>query len=197
MRPSFNKIKDNIYIEYKNKAFENKYNCNEIKFVKRTLQNNTHEVLEDLKIKSITSWRKSKSKFYKILILNIISFGLLHLISLYYPYLYILLYCKPWTGKECDFFLVENIYGQYTLCIKINKNQKTNYKFPINSDASNVTYCFNYKSMIYEYNFEKNEIIPVYMDLSEMTNKSIINFFCEGLSTKNLVKEFEERLWKK
>ena len=51
--------------------------------------------------------------------------------------------------------------------------------------------------MIYEYNLEKNEIIPVYMDLSEMTNKSIINFFCEGLSTKNLVKEFEERLWKK
>ena len=215
MWTSFNKIKDNIYIEYKNKAVENKNNCNNIKFVKRTLLNDTHEVFEDQNIKSITSWRKSKSKFYKILILNIISFGLLHLISLYYPHLYIMIYCKPWPGKECDFFLVENIFGQYTLCIKIHKNQKSNHLFSINSDASNekiltssfnnkslydinkkLIYCFNYKSMIYEYNLEKNEIIPVYMDLSEMTNKSIINFFCEGLSTKNLVKEFEERYGK-
>ena len=31
---------------------------NEIELIKRTIENNTHEVFEDLKIKRITSWRK-------------------------------------------------------------------------------------------------------------------------------------------
>ena len=66
-----------------------KINLNEIKLIQRTIINNTHEVLEDKRIKSITSWRKSKTKFYQILIFNILSFGILHLISLHYPYLYI------------------------------------------------------------------------------------------------------------
>ena len=111
----------------------NKLNINEIKLIQRTIVNNTHEVLEDKRIKSITSWRKSKTKFYQNLIFNILSFGILHLISLHYPYLYIKLYCNPWPAKECDFFLVENIYGQYTLCIKNYKKSKSN-NFSINSD---------------------------------------------------------------
>ena len=36
---------------------------NEIKLIRRTLENNTHEVYEDLNIKKITSWRKSQNKF--------------------------------------------------------------------------------------------------------------------------------------
>ena len=77
---------------------------NEIKLIKRTLLNNTHEVFEDTKLKRITSWRKSQSKFLKNLIYNILSFGILHLISLFYPNLYIKLYCNPCQGKDCDFF---------------------------------------------------------------------------------------------
>ena len=80
----------------KNKTIVNSnINPNEIKLIQRTLRNNTHEVLEDKRLKSITSWRKSKAKFYKNLIFNILSFGILHLISLHYPYLYIKLYCNP------------------------------------------------------------------------------------------------------
>ena len=37
---------------------------NEINFLRRTLENNTHEVLQDSKLKRITSWRKSKKKIY-------------------------------------------------------------------------------------------------------------------------------------
>ena len=194
----------------------NNFNINEIKLIQRTIVNNTHEVLEDKRIKSITSWRKSKSKFYKNLIFNILSFGILHLISLKYPYLYIKLYCNPWPAKECDFFLVENIYGHYTLCVKNYKKSKTN-NFPINSDlkeektissplinhnkskyslSKNITYSFKYNSMNYEYNLETNEIMPVYMNLSIMTNKGILEYFSEGLSYQNIVLKFEERYGK-
>jgi cation-transporting ATPase 13A3/4/5 len=193
-----------------------RHNLNEIKLIQRTIVNNTHEVLEDKRIKSITSWRKSKKKFYKNLIFNILSLGILHLISLHYPYLYIKLYCNPWPAKECDFFLVENIYGQYTLCVKKYKKSKTN-DFSINSDliekkaisssiiienkskysiVKNLTYIFKYNSMNYEYNLDTNEIIPVYMNLSTMTNREIIEYFSEGLSDQKIVLKFEERFGK-
>ena len=77
---------------------------NKIKFIKRTIENNTHEVIEDSKLKKITSWRKSKKKFLNNLIYNILSLGTLHIISLFYPNLYLKLYCNPWPPKECDFF---------------------------------------------------------------------------------------------
>ena len=201
----------------KNKIFgNNRLNLYEIKLIQRTLENNTHEVFEDKRLKSITSWRKSKAKFYKNLIFNILSLGILHIISLHYPYLYIKLYCNPWPAKECDFFLVENIYGQYTLCVKNHKKSKNN-NAEINSQivdekvissplinnnkpqyfvAKNLTYSFKYNSMNYEYNLDSNEIIPVYMNLSKMTNKGIIAYFSEGLSSQNIVTKFRERYGK-
>ena len=96
---------------------------NEINIIKRGLENNTHEVIEDTKLKRITSWRKSKSKFIKNLIFNILSLGILHLISLFYPNLYVKLYCNPCPAKECDYFLVENIYSKLTLCPNICKKR--------------------------------------------------------------------------
>jgi len=201
----------------KNKTIINSnINPNEIKLIQRTLRNNTHEVLEDKRLKSITSWRKSKAKFYKNLIFNILSFGILHLISLHYPYLYIKLYCNPGPAKESDYFLVENIYGQYTLCV-INHRKSKDNDFSMNWDSiekkvisstlindnksiynftKNLTYSFKYNSMIYEYNLETNEIIPVYMNLSTMTNKEILEYFSEGLSCQNIVTKFEERFGK-
>ena len=197
------------------KKYNSSHNLNELKLIQRTFVNNTHEVLEDKRLKSITSWRKSKTKFYKNLIFNILSFGILHLISLHYPYLYIKLYCNPWPAKECDFFLVENIYGEYTLCIKIQKksknndfsnsnliDEKINSSSFINNNKSeyyitkNLTYSFKYNSMNYEYSLETNEIIPVYMNLSTMTNKEILEYFSEGLSYQNLVTKIEERFGK-
>ena len=47
--------------------------------------------------------------------------------------------------------------------------------------------------MNYEYKFESNEIIPVYMDLSKITNKAILNIFSEGISSKNLAEKIENR----
>ena len=70
--------------------FHNQLDLNEIKIIKRTLDNNTHLVLEDTKLKRITSWRKSEIKFKKNLIFNILSFGILHIISLIYPNIYII-----------------------------------------------------------------------------------------------------------
>ena len=63
----------------------------------------------------------SSKKFFQSLILNIFSLGIIHIISLFYPNLYIKLYCNPCQGKDCDFFLVEDIYGYFTLCVKIHK----------------------------------------------------------------------------
>jgi len=213
-------VKDKININSKreNKDEINVNNHeNQIKIIKRTLENNTHVVIEDTKLKNITSWRKSQTKFLQNLIFNILSLGILHIISLHYPKLYLKLYCNPWPPKECDFFLVENIYGQFTLCEKIHKKSK-NIHMSFNSDATkdnmtspslihfnnkvehyltkNLTYSFKYKSMIYEYNEETSEVIPVYMNLSKMTNKGIFNFFNEGLSTDNLIKKFKDRYGK-
>jgi cation-transporting ATPase 13A3/4/5 len=114
--------------------------------------------------------------------------------------------------------LVENIYGELTLCTKIQKKAKNNaidYNSEIikpNSLSSssimnsnqkidyyltkNLTYSFKYKSVIYEYNEETDEIIPVYMNLSKMTKKSILNYFNEGLSSENLVKKYQDRYGK-
>ena len=109
---------------------------NKINIFKRTLENNTHEVIEDYKLKNITSWRKSETKFFKNLIYNILSFGILHIISLFYPNLYLKLYCNPRPPKECDYFLVENIYGEFTLCTKIYKKSKNKNNYCYNSDTS-------------------------------------------------------------
>ena len=184
---------------------------NEIELIKRTIENNTHEVFEDLKIKRITSWRKSHKKFKKNLIFNILSFGILHLVSIFNPNIYIKLYCVPWTAKECDFFLVENIYGNLTLCEKIYKKDKNankndneidkgnlrninnNIKSAYNNLIKHVTYSFEYKSCLYEYNEKTNQIFPIYMNLSKMLNKDIFNFFSDGLSSLSLVETFKKR----
>ena len=188
---------------------------NEIEFIKRTIENNTHEVLADSKIKRITSWRKSFNKFKKNLIFNILSFGILHLVSLFFPNIYIKLYCVPWPAKECDFFLVENIYGKLTLCEKIYKKDKNinNIDYDINKGSirqinnnnikseytnliKHVTYSFEYKSCIYEYNERTDQIFPIYMNLSKMLNKDIYNYFGDGLSSLRSVETITKRYGK-
>ena len=192
--------------------FHNTMASNEIKIIRRTLENNTHEVIEDTKIKRITSWRKSEIKFKKSLIFNILSFGILHIISLFHPNIYIKLYCIPWPAKECDFFLVENIYGKLTLCERIYKKNKNsnmvdykitkeqgpqlndnNIKSEYNNILKHVTYSFEYKSCLYEYDELNNEIYPIYMNLSKMMNKDIYHYFSDGLSTKRFVNAFKEK----
>ena len=204
------KVNENINImnQEQDKEF------NEINFIKRTLENNTHIVNQDKKLKRITSWRKSQTKFFKILIFNILSLGILHLISLFYPHLYVKLYCKPCQAKDCDFFLIEDIYGYSTLCLKIhnkwNNNKIIDYDTYYTKETfisqtnnlnnkldnyilKNLKYSFKYKNMIYEYNEDSNEILPVYMNLSKITNKSIINFFSEGISSEYLLMKFKGR----
>ena len=202
----------NIKIDTKEeiKSEDDIYN---IKIFRRTLENYTHEVIEDNKIKKITSWRKSKSKFLQSLILNIFTLGILHILSLIYPNLYIKLYCNRRKPKECDFFLVEDIYGNLTLCKKIYKKDKTQKNSftsastkeeIINSSFSNIkksltknlTYSFKYKSITYEYDEKTNEIKPVYMDLSDLSNKDIFHYFSEGLCSEDTVNLFRNRYGK-
>ena len=180
---------------------------NEIELRRRTLDNNTHEVIEDLKLKRITSWRRSHQKFIKSLVYNILTCGILHIVSLFYPTLFVKLYCNPSVASESDYFLVENIYGKYTLCLNIIK-KKYKKRSSIEQDKDNISsaseikseylprnlaYSFKYKSMVYEYNEESNEIIPVYMDLSKMTKRGIYNYFLNGLNTRMRYNQFKER----
>ena len=189
---------------------ENEYHIN---IFRRTLENNTHEVIEDTKIKKVTSWRKSQKKFFQSLILNILTLGIIHIISLFNPNLYIKLYCNQREPKECDFFLVEDIYGKFTLCKKIYKKDKTQNNLSPNIEkqdiisssllnkskkylTKNLTYSFIYKSVTYEYDEINNEISPVYMNLSNLTCKDIFHNFSEGLSSEGLIKLFFERYGK-
>ena len=212
----------NININAKRIIFKNNehsYSDNssikDIEIIRRTLDNNTHEVLEDTMIKRVTSWRKSEDKFKKYLILNIFSFGILHLISLFHPNLYIKLYCIPSPAKECDFFLVENIYGKLTLCklifrkkrnsnkedfeiIKGNISQmnNNNIKSEYNNIIKKAIYSFEYNSHMYEYDENNNEISPIYFNLSKIMNKDIYNYFSDGLSSKGLVDILREKYGK-
>ena len=210
---NINSQKINTKEEIKNE--EDEYN---IKIFRRTLENYTHEVIEDTKIKKVTSWRKSQKKFFQSLILNIFTLGILHIISLFYPNLYIKLYCNRRKPKECDFFLVEDIYGNLTLCKKIFKKDKTqniiNFSTDNTKDAiisssltnfntqlrksltKNLTYSFKYKSITYEYDEITNQITPVYMNLSNLTCKDIFHYFSDGLSSEVIVKIFEKRYGK-
>ena len=208
-KKQYPKIKEEIKTE------EDIYN---IKIFRRTLENNTHEVLEDTKIKKVTSWRKSQKKFFQSLIFNIFTLGIIHIISLFYPNLYIKLYCNRRKPKECDFFLVEDIYGKLTLCKKIYKKDKTQNNISFSSDISkepiissslsnynnklrkyltkNLTYSFIYKSVTYEYNENSNEITPVYMNLLNFTCRDIFHYFGDGLTSEAAIKLFLNRYGK-
>ena len=52
------------------KSEEDMYN---IKIFRRTLENNTHEVIEDTKIKKVTSWRKKFIKRTRRKIISILT----------------------------------------------------------------------------------------------------------------------------
>ena len=108
---------------------------NEVNFFKRTIDNYTHEDISDKKINKITSWRKSQKKFFSFLILNLLTFGILHFISKCYPKLYLKLYCNICTPKTSDFFLIEDIYGNCILCE--TKKLKNNLS---KTDLQNLSY---------------------------------------------------------
>ena len=90
-------------------------------FHKRTSLNYTHTVNIDSQISLISTWRKSRIKFNKNLVKNILSLGILHIVSLFNPKLYIKLYCKPCSPKESVFFYIEEINGNSLLCKSIHK----------------------------------------------------------------------------
>ena len=185
-----------------------------IKILRRNLENYTHEVIEDTKIKRVTSWRKSQKKFFQSLILNLFTLGIPHIISLFYPNVYLKLYCIRRKPTECDFFLVENIYGNLTLCKKIYKKDKIQNNINLSQDkdkeiiksssflnerksiTKNVTYSFIYKSITYEYDKVNNIIKPVYMNLLNLSCKDIFNYFSEGLSSEGMVNIFRNRYGK-
>ena len=50
---------------------------------------------------------------------------------------------------------------------------ETNINLEYNNIIKNVTYSFEYKSCLYEYNERNNEIIPIYINLSKLKNIDI------------------------
>ena len=172
----------------------NKNQLKEISIIPRTLKNYTHYSVIDSSIQTITSWRRSKTKFRIYLIFNILTFGILHLISLFYPKLYIRLYCKSSLPIYSDFFLVEDIYGKSQLCQSIIR-KITNKTFSITSrifqnnisPINNQTISFRYNYTTYCYHESTNSISAVYYNLSKTTNKNIVNCLSEGLSSEAIV----------
>ena len=206
----------------------------ELNLIRRTTDNYTHEEISDKKIKTITSWRKSQKKFLSALILNILTCGIIHLVSKCYPKLYLKLYCNICSPKYSDFFLVEDIYGKFVIChtkkeknilsikdfqkmdlisksymclfpswnskhvnINItNDNTHNNHNDQFVSINNNPIIRFAYNSRIYEYDEERQAVVPVYLNLKGKTNKNIIDIFNEGLSSQYLTKKMEERFGK-
>ena len=163
-------------------------NIEKIKVKKRTNENYTHIVNIDSKIVSVTTWRKSKMKFRLYLILNFLTLGLLHIISLFIPKLYLKIYCNQSLPTNSDFFLIEDVYNNFTLCKTIYK-KSSNTKMSNNNDHNNdknndnITILFEYKSTKYKFDINTNSICPVYFNLSLYSNKTIIDSFMDGINT--------------
>ena len=146
---------------------------NIIKFFRRTNDNYTHEDISDTRISKITSWRKSKKKFLSVLFLNIISLGILHVISKYYPKLYLKLYCNNCSPKYSDFFLVEDIYGQCTLCQTKIIKKNNDYKNNLIDESSKGYMC-----LLCSWNLRENDISQNFQNAQYMNinNSHIIAF---------------------
>ena len=164
-----------------------------IPFHKRTQLNYTHDVNVDNQISSISAWRKSKTKFNKNFIKNILSLGILHIISLFFPKLYLKLYCKPCPPKESDFFLIEDINGFATL-------SKSKYKKPKNGNSSSnyennfsKKVSFEFCSMKYEYDDGTNTIVPVYFNLNLIKNNELLYKYGEGLNSEQQINSLTEK----
>ena len=160
-----------------NKILNNE--TNNIKLFKRTIDNYTHEDISDKKIKQITSYRKSQNKFLSALILNILSFGLLHLISKCYPKIYLKLYCKICSPKNSDFFLVEDIYGKCNLC-QTKKSKKTLNKNNLKDsyEESSKAYMCLYSSWnLKNFNITKDNSNSINDQYININNSQIISFY--------------------
>ena len=163
-------------------------NIEKIKVKKRTNENYTHIVNIDSKIVSVSTWRKSKMKFRLYLILNFFTLGLLHIISLFIPKLYLKIYCNQSLPTNSDFFLIEDVYNNFTLCKTIYK-KSSNAKMSNNNDHNNdknndnITILFEYKSTKYKFDITTNSICPVYFNLSLYSNKTIIDSLMDGINT--------------
>ena len=173
----------------KGQIFLNEKNDSKIEIQRRTNKNYTHMVNIDAKIVSITAWRNSKLKFRLNLITNILTLGIVHIISLFNPKLYIKLYCKESLPKNSDFFLIEDIYNNYTLCKTIYR-KSSKKKISLNSNTQsnekriNISILFEYNSIKYKYDYDTNSVTPVFFNLSLYKNSTIINNFGEGINTQ-------------
>ena len=159
------KINDSEIKSKKNKQINK--DINEIDFFRRTNDNYTHEDISDKKITKITSWRKSNKKFLSVLFLNILTLGILHIISKCYPKLYLKLYCNNCSPKYSDFFLVENIYGQCILC-QTKKIKKNLYKNDLNNSLEET-------SKVYMHLFSSFNINKLKISLSNNNSNSFSN----------------------
>ena len=167
-----------------------------IPFHKRTSLNYTHTVNIDNQIYSISTWRKSKIKFNITLIKNILTLGILHIISLFYPKLYIKLYCKPCSPKESDFFLIEDINGNSSLCKSIHKRPKIINSSLIHKINFSKSILFEYNTMKYEYDERTNTILPRYFNISLITNNDLVYKYSEGLSNDEEINSIYDKYGK-
>ena len=101
-------------------------------------------------------------------------------------------------------FLIEDIYGYYTLCkskrkkIEIKKDSIVpnnifsssiipNTNISIENTNQSQTISFEYNHTTYIFNEKNNSFSPIYLALSKMTNRNIHNVYSEGLISEEMV----------
>ena len=163
---------------------------------KRTIENYTHDVITDSKIKCITAYRKSKFKFRMNIFFNILTLGIIYILSLFFPILYLKLYCNESSPLNSDYFLVEDEDDNKTLCqterkkIFIKKLSNSNNSILTDSKEKDIinknthSVIFEYNNNKYEYDEKENSFKPIYFNLSAITNKSILEFYTEGITSR-------------
>ena len=103
--------------------------------------------------------------------------------------------------KNSDFFLVEDIYQNYTLCKTIyTKSSKRKNSYSSNSQNEekkiNLSISFIYNSIHYKYDNDTNSITPIYFNLSSYKNSTIVNNFSEGITSLDKYKRRVEKYGK-
>ena len=75
--------------------------------LRRSKENNTHSNILDDRISEITVWSLNPNKKKKAILLYFLSCGILYIISLLNPKIYLSLNCDPCDIKEADYCLIK------------------------------------------------------------------------------------------
>ena len=144
-----------------------------ISLEKRSNENNTHENIVDDSIKEITCYKLSLKKRLLSLLLEILTLGILFIISYLSVKVYLYLNCIPSEASDCDYFLVIDSDKNFNLC----KTNRKNYLEGLDNKEKNEVISSEYIGDE-KHNQNDSNIVKInYLNQRFLNTEIIFTFF--------------------